>query len=81
MQRRVNRFTFDTHSVVLFSALVLTSAVSAGSPVAARNAQLSPVSVSSVMSQTARPAATGQSVLASSTAAARANKAGHKAED
>lgn len=48
MQRKVNRFTFDAHSVVLFSALALSSAVSAASPSAAARVQLTPTATSSV---------------------------------
>lgn len=56
MHRKVNRFTFDAHSVVLFSALVLTSAVSAATPSTLSRTQLTPVTTNSVNVRVNQPA-------------------------
>lgn len=48
---KVNRFTFDKHSVVLFSALVLAGASSAGTN-AARTAAVAQASLSAPVAQT-----------------------------
>ena len=73
MQRRVNRFTFDAHSVVLFSALVLSSAVSAASPSAATRVQLTPATTSSV-SVSAGQAAAVQKTLTRTVASAHSSR-------
>lgn len=78
MHRRVNRFTFDTHSVVLFSALVLSSAVAVASPVSSSNSSINAQVASSVASHTA-PAGVGPKTLTSSVArnGNKAGEAGH----
>lgn len=78
MHRRVNRFTFDTHSVVLFSALVLSSAVAVASPVSSSNSSINAQVTSSVASHTV-PAGVGQKTLTSSEARSgnKAGEAGH----
>lgn len=78
MHRKVNRFTFDTHSVVLFSALVLSSAVAVASPVSSSSSPITAQVASSVASHTA-PAAVGQKTLTSSVARSgnQAGEAGH----
>lgn len=69
MQRKVNRFTFDAHSVVLFSALVLSSAVSAATPSALTNAPLTPATTSSVSVPMAQPAAVQKMLIRSAVSA------------
>ncbi|WP_156454335.1 hypothetical protein [Lampropedia cohaerens] len=57
MQRKpVNRFTFDAHSVLLFSALALSGPLSASPSHAQRMAQASATTHSAAPSQSARPA-------------------------
>ncbi|MDH5857483.1 hypothetical protein [Lampropedia aestuarii] len=73
MQRKVNRFTFDAHSVVLFSALVLSSAVSAASPNAASRVQLTPATSSSVNVSTGQAAAALQQALTRSGVSSRSS--------
>ncbi|THT97459.1 hypothetical protein E9531_15880 [Lampropedia puyangensis] len=64
-RHKVNRFTFDAHSVVLFSALALTGAVSANTAQSQRNTQV-PALTSSLASSAARPSVQQQTLSTAS---------------